>query len=68
MSLDFFDKREIGRLISRVTSDVGAVNQFLTSASLSMITDLLTLIGVVVIMLMMDWRLALLTLFRFRSL
>ncbi len=61
MSLDFFDRREIGRLISRLTSDVGAVNQFLTSASLSMLTDLLTLVGVVIIMLMLDCRLATLT-------
>lgn len=60
-SLEFFDKREIGRLISRLTSDVGALNQFLTSASLQLFTDMFTLVGIIVVMLLANWRLACLT-------
>ncbi len=60
-SLDFFDNREVGRIISRLTSDVGALNQFLTSASLSLVTDSLMLVGVLVLMIKMDLRLALMT-------
>lgn len=61
LSLDFFDKREVGRIISRLTSDVGALNALLTSGTLSLTTDVVTMIGIVFLMLKENVSLALLT-------
>lgn len=61
LSLDFFDKREVGRIISRLTSDVGALNALLTSGTLSLVTDVLTMVGIVILMLSESVSLSLLT-------
>ncbi len=60
MSLDFFDKREVGRIISRLTSDVDSLNALLTAASLSLVSDTISLIAVLVIMAKMNLKLTLL--------
>jgi len=60
LSLGFFDKREVGRIISRLTGDISALNELLTTGALTLITDSMTLIGVVIIMLRMNTYLALL--------
>jgi len=60
-SLSFFDKREVGRIIARLTSDTDALNELLTSGSLSLVTDLLTVVGIIVIMVKMNLELSLLT-------
>jgi len=61
LSLSFFDRREIGRIISRLTNDVDALNELITSGILSVITDVVMLIVIVVILLKMSPELALLT-------
>ncbi len=61
LSLDFFDKREVGRIISRLTSDVGSLNALLTSGTLSLATDIFTMVGVVILMLRESVSLSLLT-------
>jgi ATP-binding cassette subfamily B protein len=60
-SLSFFDRRPVGALITRLTNDVEALNEFLTSGLLAVVSDLLILVGIAVALLLLDWRLALLT-------
>ncbi len=59
LSLSFFDKNPVGRLMSRLTSDVDALNELLTSGLVALLSDSVTLVAVVFIMLLLDWRLAL---------
>jgi ABC-type multidrug transport system fused ATPase/permease subunit len=61
LSLSFFDRREVGRIISRLTNDVDALNELITSGILSVITDIIMLIVIVVILVKMSPALALLT-------
>ena len=58
----FFDKNPVGRLVTRVTSDVDALNEMFTSGVLAIFEDVFVLTGIVIIMLTMSWPLALLTL------
>jgi ATP-binding cassette subfamily B multidrug efflux pump len=57
----FFDVNPVGRLMTRVLNDVEAVNDAFTSGLFAIVADVVTLVGVVIIMLWMDWRLALVT-------
>ena len=61
VSLSFMDKTEVGRLMSRLQGDVDAVQEFLES-TISAIGDLLLLVGIVTVLLYLDWQLGLLTL------
>ncbi|HEX8753997.1 MAG TPA: ABC transporter ATP-binding protein [Solirubrobacterales bacterium] len=61
MSIGFFTRRSPGVLISRMTNDVEALNQLVTSGLVTMFSSTLTLIGVVVILLVLDVKLALIT-------
>ena len=58
----FFDRNPVGRLVTRVTSDVDAINEMFTSGVLAILENVVTLIYIVAIMLWMSWPLALLTL------
>ena len=58
----FFDRNPIGRLVTRLTTDVDAINEAFTAGTLTIFMDLLTLAGIVVIMLSINTRLALVTL------
>jgi len=58
-SLTYFDHNPVGRMISRLTSDVDALNDLLSSGVVSIIGDLVTLVGIAVVMLVLDWKLAL---------
>jgi ATP-binding cassette subfamily B protein len=62
MHIGFFDKTPVGRLVTRVTSDVDALNEMFTSGVVAIFEDVLVLILIVLIMCRMDWRLALITL------
>jgi ATP-binding cassette subfamily B multidrug efflux pump len=62
MHIGFFDNHAVGRLVTRLTSDVDAINEMFTAGVLSMIDDVFALSVMVVVMLSMNWRLALLTL------
>ena len=61
-SLGFYDKQQVGRLMSRVVSDVEQIQQVMTGGVIGTISDVLTLVGIVAIMLVMDWSLAVVTL------
>ena len=62
MHVAFFDRTPVGRLVTRVTSDVDALNELFTSGVLDIFGNTVTLLWIVVIMLSMSWPLALLTL------
>ena len=61
-SLSYFDRNPVGRLISRLTNDVDALNEFIGSTVVTVVGDLVILLGIVGVMLWMDWRLALVSL------
>jgi len=61
MDARFFDRNAVGRLMTRVLYDVEAVSEMFSSGLVSILGDVITLTGVIVIMLGMDWRLALVT-------
>jgi ATP-binding cassette subfamily B protein len=57
--LAFFDRQPVGRLVTRVTNDVDAILELFASGALNSVIDLLKLVGIVVVMLSLDWRLSL---------
>ena len=59
LSLSFFDKNPVGRLMTRVTSDVEALNQMFTQGIVSIFGDIFLLIGIIIALLYLDARLAL---------
>ena len=61
VSLSFMDRTEVGRLMSRLQSDVSALQEFLES-SIFAVGDLVLLVGIVAVLLVLDWNLGLLTL------
>jgi ATP-binding cassette subfamily B multidrug efflux pump len=61
MHVGFYDKNPVGRLVTRVTSDVDALNEMFTAGVVSIFEDVFILSGIVVVMLWMQWRLALIT-------
>ncbi len=61
LSLSFFDEMEVGRIISRLTSDVQVVQDLLTTGSLSSLSNVLGISIIVGILLFLDWQLALVT-------
>ncbi len=65
MSIGFFTRRSPGVLISRMTNDIEALNQLVTDGVVTMFSSVLTLVGVVVIMLLLDVELALVTFLTF---
>jgi ATP-binding cassette, subfamily B, multidrug efflux pump len=62
MSLAFFDRNPVGRLITRLTNDVDALNEFLAQGMVSLLGDSARLVLVVLTMLLINWRLALISL------
>ncbi|HEY6968372.1 MAG TPA: ABC transporter ATP-binding protein [Candidatus Angelobacter sp.] len=61
MHVAFFDKNPVGRLVTRVTSDVDALNDMFTTGVVAIFEDIFVLLGIIVIMLRMKWWLALIT-------
>ncbi len=59
LSISFFDRNPAGRLITRVTSDVEALNELFTAGVVAGLGDLFALLAMAVMMLVTDWRLAL---------
>jgi ATP-binding cassette, subfamily B, multidrug efflux pump len=62
MHLAFFDRNPVGRLVTRVTTDVDALNEMFTAGVVSIFEDIFVLAGIVIVMLKMKWWLALITL------
>jgi ATP-binding cassette, subfamily B, multidrug efflux pump len=61
MHVAFYDKNPVGRLVTRVTTDVDALNEMFTSGVVSIFEDVFVLAGIIGIMLCMNWKLALIT-------
>jgi ATP-binding cassette subfamily B protein len=59
LQMRFFDKTPVGRLVTRCTNDVDAVAELFASGVLNAVGDLISLVGIVVLMLALDWRLSL---------
>jgi ATP-binding cassette, subfamily B, multidrug efflux pump len=61
MHIGFYDKNPVGRLVTRVTTDVDALNDMFTSGVVSIFEDIFVLAGILAIMLCVNWKLALIT-------
>lgn len=59
LSLPYFDRHPVGRLMTRVTSDVETLNDLFSSGVVAIFGDLFTLVAIMALMLATDWRLAL---------
>jgi ATP-binding cassette subfamily B protein len=55
----YFDRNPVGRLVTRVTTDVDALNELFTAGIVSVVGDILLLTGIVGVLFWLDWRLAL---------
>jgi len=62
LSLKFFDRNPIGRLMTRATNDVESLNEMLSSGFVNIASDIFQLFFIVVLMFMLDWQLSLITL------
>jgi ATP-binding cassette, subfamily B, multidrug efflux pump len=58
LDLKFYDRNPVGRLMTRVTTDVDVLNDLFTSGVVSVFGDLFTLVGIMAMMIWLDWRLA----------
>ena len=63
LGLDFYDRLQAGRIMSRVVNDVEAINMLLSSGTLGLLSDVVTIFGIIIIMLRMNAKLALITFF-----
>ena len=61
LSISFYDRNPVGRLMTRVTSDVETLNELFSSGVVTVFGDVFTLIAIMAMMLLIDWRLALVT-------
>jgi ATP-binding cassette subfamily B protein len=59
LEIRFYDRNPVGRLMTRVTTDVDALNELFTSGVVSVFGDVFTLAGIMIVLVWMDWRLAL---------
>ena len=62
LSLAEHDEKRTGDLIGRVTSDIDSIQDFVTSALLGIVTNALTLVGIIAVMLYLNWRFTLISL------
>ncbi|MEA2724408.1 MAG: ATP-binding cassette, subfamily multidrug efflux pump [Gemmatimonadales bacterium] len=61
LSISYFDRNPVGRLMTRVTSDVETLNELFSSGVVTVFGDVFTLLAIMTMMLLIDWRLALVT-------
>lgn len=59
LSLSYFDRNPVGRLMTRLTNDVDALNELLTSGGLAILSDSIAIAGIAVALLLLNWQLAL---------
>ncbi|UCE05007.1 MAG: ABC transporter ATP-binding protein, partial [bacterium] len=62
LSLAFFDKNPVGRLVTRVTTDVETLNEWFSAGIVSVFGDIFLLFGIIIVMITVNWKLALITL------
>ncbi|MBI4515567.1 MAG: ABC transporter ATP-binding protein [Deltaproteobacteria bacterium] len=58
----FFDRNPVGRTVTRLTGDVDVISEMFAAGAMTILMDVVTLLGIVAIMLAIEWRLALVTL------
>jgi ATP-binding cassette subfamily B protein len=61
MHLAFFDHNPVGRLVTRITTDVDALNEMFTAGVVSIFEDVFVLVGIISVMLYKSWKIALIT-------
>jgi len=61
MSIAFYDSNPVGRLVTRLTNDIAALNELLTAGAITIIADLFMIVGVASVLLWINWKLALIT-------
>ena len=61
LDVNYFDRNPVGRLMTRVMGDVQVLNELFTSGVITIFANLLNIIGIMVVMLIMNWKLALVT-------
>ncbi|HXT21764.1 MAG TPA: ABC transporter ATP-binding protein [Thermoanaerobaculia bacterium] len=61
LQVSFFDRNPVGRLVTRATTDIDALNELFTAGLVSVFGDIVTLLGIVIVLFALDWRLALVT-------
>src|SRR5437763_14334360 len=59
LDIQFFDRNPVGRLMTRVTTDVDALNEMFTAGFVSIFGDIFVLLGIVGMLFWMNWRMAL---------
>ena len=59
LSIPYFDRQPVGRLVTRLTSDVETLNELFSSGVVTVIGDIATLVAISAMMLLTNWRLAL---------
>lgn len=62
LSIPYFDRNPVGKLMTRVTSDVQALYELFGSGMVAIFGDVFTLVGIMIVMFVINWKLALLTL------
>jgi len=58
----YFDRNPVGRLVTRMTTDIDVINEMFAAGAMTILMDVATLLGIIAIMLWIDWRLALVSL------
>lgn len=61
LPLSFFDKNPVGRLVTRATNDIETLNDMLSSGIVAIFGDVVVIVGIVSVMLRLNWQLALVT-------
>lgn len=59
LRMSYFDRQPVGRLVTRVTNDVDSIMELFASGALNALGDMIRLVGIVVLMLVLDWKLSL---------
>ena len=59
MPTQYFDKNPVGRLVTRVTNDIRAIDEMLASGVISIVQDVVLVIAIIILMMVLDWQLAL---------
>lgn len=62
LSIPYFDRNPVGRLMSRLTSDIQALYELFSSGVVAIVGDVVTLAGIMIVMFVISWKLALITL------
>ena len=62
LSLNFYSQNPIGRLVTRVTNDIEALNEMFTAVLVNLVKDVILIVGTAIILFLLNWRLAMVSL------